>query len=437
MNDSTDAAFGQVMQAIEDVTPLTPDFPSPAHPAPRRPVVVLVMAFVAVTFVGTVGLAVSRIDPDTDVSRSQPSVTVQPVVTTPPDQAPSTTVAPATAVPDVTLPPLAGPEGSFHAVYSYDFRDGSNVITWVHELWFFDDDTWRRSVLEGAVNSRPGDYSGTSYLLAGGQFFVHSADGVYSSETSMDPPWPPQRALDPRDDLLPRGADLPAEEECSESDGEAVAGRPTRKLTCPGLFPPPQSELLELWIDIDTGFVLRRSWSHETRDADSNVITASLVVEVTEIEYGPEFSANVFELPMASRVLDVTWPNCSQDTSDQPVLKVAFEDGQFAYAGPSRVDAGEVALVLAGPTGTQATLVGLATGVTPEALMEGIRTDPYQGTAADRVHLPIKLAASVNSVTVCQGSAITNVPLLPGTYVVLGGRPLNQADLIATFTVYE
>lgn len=437
MSDSTDAAFGKVMQAIEDVTPPAPDFPSPAHPAPKRPVVVLVMAFVVVIVVGTVGLAVSRIDPETDVSDSQPSVPVQPVVTTLPDQVPSTTVAPTTAAPEVTLPPLVGPEGSFHAVYSYDFRDGSNVISWVHELWFFDDDTWRRSVLEGAVNSRVGDYSGTSYLLTGGQFFVHSADGFYSSETSMDPPWPPQRALDPRDDLLPSDADLPPEEECSESDGETVAGRPTRKLTCPGLYPPPQSELLELWIDIDTGFVLRRSWSHETRDADSNVITASLSVEVTEIEYVPEFAASVFELPMASRVLDVTWQSCSHSTSGQPVLEVAFEDGQFAYAGPSTFDAGEVALVLDGPSGTQATLVGLATGVTPEALMEGIRTDPYQGTVAESVHLPIELAAAVNSVQVCQGSAITNVALLPGTYVVLGGRPLNQADLIATITVHE
>lgn len=435
MSDNTDTAFGQVMQAIEDVTPPAPDFPSPTQPAPKRPVMVLAMAFVVVIVVGTVGLAVSRIDPETDVSDSQPSVTVQPVVTTLPDQDPSTTVAPTTAAPEVTLPPLAGPEGSFHAVYSYDFRQGPDIISWVHELWFFDDDTWRRSVLEGAVNSRAGDYSGTSYLLTGGQFFVHSADDFYSSETSMDPPWPPQRALDPRDDLLPSDADLPPEEECSESDGETVAGRPTRKLTCPGLYPPPQSELLELWIDIDTGFVLRRSWSWENRDVPDAL--ASLSVEVTEIEYGPEFAAGVFEVPMGSRVLDVTWPSCSQGTSGQPVLEVAFEDGQFAYAGPSSFDAGVVALVLAGPSGTQATLVGLATGVTPEALMEGIRTDPYQGTVFEGVHLPTALAAAVNSIPVCEGSAITNVSLIPGTYVVLGGRPLNHADLIATITVHE
>ena len=53
----------------------------------------------------------------------------------------------------------------------------------------------------------------------------------------------------------------------------------------------------------------------------------------------------------------------------------------------------------------------------------------------ERVHLPVELAVAVAGVEVCQDSAVADVPLPPGTYVVLGGRPLNQADLIATFTV--
>jgi hypothetical protein len=170
------------------------------------------------------------------------------------------------------------------------------------------------------------------------------------------------------------------------------------------------------------------------------VITASLSVEVTEIEYEPDFPTGTFQPPPGSRALDTTVrsPSCSHvATGDLPRLEVTFQNEQFSYVGPSEVDAGVIEVVLSGPAGTQVTLVGLATGVTPDVLMEGISTDPYQDAVAERSHLPIELAVAVASVEVCQDSAVVDVPLLPGTYVVLGGKPLNQADLIATITVQE
>ena len=99
MSDSTRAAFAEVMRAIEDVTPPPPDLQSPVQRTASNPLVVAVLAFVAVLIVGTVSLTLTRTDTGPDVSGSQPSVTEPPTATTVPSQPTATTVAPTVTVP--------------------------------------------------------------------------------------------------------------------------------------------------------------------------------------------------------------------------------------------------------------------------------------------------------------------------------------------------
>jgi hypothetical protein len=428
-----------------------------------RPVLVLAVASVLTLLViGAFGLTGFLNGDDPDVIKVPPTVvTTLPagVVTTLPEPEVTTATTETSVAPVVTLPPLAGPEGSFRAVDSFNNEESFpnkdltlNVSGWVHELWFFDDDTWRRDVLEGSLSARPADYSGTSYLHTGGHMYVYRSDGLYPNEPIMDPPWPPQRVLDPRDDLLPDPTELRtasdwnrvrSERQCSEATGEIVAGRPTLKLTCLWRTEEgPQNEHLEIWSDLDTGLFLRLMWSYETGDpASPDYYTASQSHEVIEIEYEPDFPAETFQPPVGSRVVarQEGWDNaCNAKASGElRPLEVTLADGEFSYRGPNEIEAGIVEIALHGPPDTEITLIGLAPGVTPETLLEGIARDLYQNTVAESPHLPIELAVAATSVTVCQDSVVANVQLLPGTHVILGGRPLNQAHLIATITAQE
>lgn len=174
------------------------------------------------------------------------------------------------------------------AVSANDRSDNPDFETrWETEDWYRDRDTWRTAILESnsASAGQPGDFQ----VLAGGLYGQYRAEADVFTVTPVAErdghPDSPAFFFDPR--LQWWGTGVPGEpgkpsdrffeEDCSATDGTYI-GREVTKLHCPA-----ERSDIDLWLDKETGMLLRISVFDVRR-------------EITSIEFDPEFAAGIFEV---------------------------------------------------------------------------------------------------------------------------------------------
>lgn len=179
----------------------------------------------------------------------------------------------------------------FHATIRNVFGEFVGDETQVVELWFKSDTAWRSTIKSSSNPSAPsqaGDFTVFDgkrfgrYESASNTFFIQPASEIddaygYSGVAIHDPTtgvWPSATGIKPTPQFL--------NENCRVSQDE-VAGRAADKLTCDTGLEGNTIREAEIWLDRETGLILK-------------VVTSEVVREFLSIEYEPEFPAGVLDV---------------------------------------------------------------------------------------------------------------------------------------------